>query len=73
MRPIETVLYAEDPASTAIGFMWDKRSGLMPVVGRDEVFIGLLSGDRLIHFMLPRQVSMMRDRKYAGYLLESRE
>jgi len=54
MHPIETVLYAENPASTAIDFMWDKRSGLVPVVDRNEVFIGLLSGDRLIHFMLPR-------------------
>ncbi|MBC8391839.1 MAG: CBS domain-containing protein [Deltaproteobacteria bacterium] len=73
MNPIKTSLFAEDPASTAIDFMLEKHMGLVPVVDKDGVFVGLLSGDRLMHFMLPRTVSMMRGKKYAGFVRESRE
>lgn len=73
MTPVKTSLFAEDPASTAIDFMIEKHMGLVPVVDKDGVFVGLLSGDRLMHFMLPRTVSMMRGKKYAGFVRESRE
>ncbi|MFC1858844.1 HPP family protein [Thermodesulfobacteriota bacterium] len=71
MAPIQTSLFADDPASTAIDFMVEKHMGLVPVVDREGVFVGLLSGDRLMNFMLPKQVSMMRGEKYASYLRES--
>lgn len=73
MHPIEIRLYADDIASTAIDFMVEKHMGLVPVVDRNEVFVGLLSGDRLMHFMLPKTVSMMRGQKYASFIRESRE
>ncbi len=73
MAPIKTSLFAEDPASTAIDFMVEKHMGLVPVVDRNNVFVGLLSGDRLMHFMLPKTVSMMRGQKYASFVRESRE
>jgi len=73
MAPIKTTLYVEDPASTAIDFMMEKHMGLVPVVDRQGVFVGLLSGDRLMHFMLPKSVSMMRGKKYASFLREGRE
>jgi CBS-domain-containing membrane protein len=47
--------------------------GLVPVVDKNEVFVGFLSGDRLMHFMLPKTVSMMRGKKYASFVRESRE
>ncbi len=73
MRSIDTVIYEDDPASSVIEVMVDRHIGLIPVVNRDGVFVGLLSGDRLMHFMLPKTIHMMRGKKYAGYLRESRE
>ena len=73
MIPIKTSLFAEDPASTAIDFMLEKHMGLVPVADKDGVYVGLLSGDRLMHFMLPRTVSMMRGKKYASFVRESLE
>ena len=72
MQSIRTKLFAEDPASTAIDFMIEKHVGLAPVVDKDGVFVGLLSGNRLMHFMLPKTLSMMRGKKYASYLRESK-
>ena len=54
MRPIARSLFAEDSAATAIDFMMESHMGLVPVVDKDGVFVGLLSGDRLMHFMLPK-------------------
>ncbi|CAN2040385.1 CBS domain-containing protein [Candidatus Magnetomoraceae bacterium gMMP-15] len=73
MNPVKIHLFAEDPSSKAIDFMNKKHIGLVPVVNRDNVFVGLLSGDRIIHFILPRTISMMRGKQYAGYLRESCE
>ena len=73
MIPIKTSLFAEDPASTAIDFMLEKHMGLVPVVDKNGIYVGLLSGDRLMHFMLPRTVSMMRGKKYASFVRESLE
>lgn len=73
MAPIKISLYADDLASTAIDFMMEKHMGLVPVVDRDNVFVGLLSGDRLMHYMLPKTVSMMRGQKYASFVRETPE
>ncbi len=72
MHTIKTSLYADDLAATAIDFMIDKHMDLVPVVDRNEAFIGLLSGARLMHHLLPRSVSMMRGGKRAGFVRESR-
>ncbi len=71
MGPVAVPLYADDPASSAIDFMREKRSGLVPVVDREGTFVGLLSGDRMMHFMIPASIHMMRGKKRASYLQES--
>ena len=73
MHAVETHLYADDPASKVIDFMLEKGTGEVPVVDRNDVFVGLLSTDRLAHFALPKTVSMMRGKKNASYLRESRQ
>ena len=73
MHPVETHLYADDPAAKIIDFMQEKHTGLAPVIDRDGVFVGMISGDRLAHFLLPRPISMMRGKKNASYFRESRE
>ena len=73
MHPVETHLYADDPASAAINFMLEKHTGIAPVIDRSGVFVGVISGDRLAHFLLPKTVSMMRGKKNASYFRESRE
>jgi len=77
MAPIKTTLYADEPAAKAIDFMLEKHMGLVPVTERDGTFSGLLSGDGMMHAMLPRSVSAMRHvkrvLKHASYLDETAE
>lgn len=73
MGPTRTPLYVDDSAGTAIDFMTARHTGLVPVVDRDDRFVGMISGDRLMHFMMPHTVRMMRGQKRASYLRESRE
>jgi len=77
MAPIKTSLFADEPAGKAIDFMVEKHMGLVPVTGRDGSFAGMISGDSLMHLMLPKAVSMMskikRGMKHASYLDESAE
>lgn len=73
MAPVKVQLYAEDPAGDAIDFMVEKHMGLVPVVDRQERFVGLISGDRLMRFMLPAMLMMMRGHQRMSYLNESRE
>ncbi len=75
MAPIKVSLYADDPAGTAIDFMVEKHMGLVPVTERDGVFTGLISGDRLMEFILPRTLTTMgavkRGLKRASFLHET--
>lgn len=77
MAPIKTSLFADEPAGKVIDFMVEKHMGLVPVTERDGTFAGLVSGDSLIHFMLPKAVSVMSrvkmGMKHASYLNESAE
>ncbi|MEE8394035.1 MAG: CBS domain-containing protein [Rhodospirillales bacterium] len=77
MAPIKVSLHADDPAGTAIDFMVEKHMGLVPVTDSEGRFVGLLSGDRLMHFMLPKTLSIFsglkRAMKHARYLYESAE
>ncbi len=73
MRRTTTSLYEDDPVSTAIDFMVERHIGLVPVVDRNEVFVGELSGDRLMHAMLPQMLRVVRGIKRASYLRESLE
>lgn len=73
MRPISTWLYADDPLSSALDFMLDSHMGLVPVVDRNESFVGLLSGDMIMHALLPRHLTMVRGMDRMRYLRESKE
>lgn len=73
MGPTDVRLYADEPAGKAIDFMAEKRTGLVPVVDRDNKFVGMISGDRLAHFLIPKTITMMSGRKRVSYLRESKE
>ncbi len=73
MRPIKKTLRMDDPLRLAIDFMRDSHMGLVPVVDAQGRFSGLLSGDRLMHFMLPKHLTMVRGLDRMGYLRESPE
>ncbi|MCK5165951.1 MAG: CBS domain-containing protein [Rhodospirillaceae bacterium] len=59
MAPIKVSIYADELASVVIDFMVEKHMGLVPVVERDGTFAGLISGDSLMAFMLPRTLTTM--------------
>ncbi len=61
MRRTATPLYDDAPLSTAIDFMVEKHMGLVPVVDRNEAFVGQLSGDRLMRAMLPKAFTYVRE------------
>jgi len=73
MGPVAVPLYADEPAGKVIDFMKQKRTGLVPVVDHDDRFIGLISGDRFVHFLLPASVHQMSDSNIASFLDESKE
>ena len=77
MAPIRTCLYAEDTAGSAINFMIEKHMGLVPVTDRLGRFVGLISGDQLMGYLLPRTTSAMasnkRGMKEASHFSESAE
>ncbi len=73
MRPISVRLYADEPVASAIDFMMDRHMGLVPVVDRGEHFVGMVGGERLMHFLLPRHLTMIRGLDRMSYLRESRE
>ena len=72
MVPIKVSLYEDELVGSAIDFMSEKHMGMVPVVDRDNRFVGLLSGDRLMHNMLPHSLGMMRGEKRLSYLREDR-
>lgn len=59
MAPIKVSLYTDEPAGQVIDFMVEKHMGLVPVTERDGTFAGLISGDSLMAFMLPKSLSAM--------------
>ncbi len=73
MRPMKTSLHQDDPVQVALDFMVKEHMGLVPVVDSEERFVGLLSGDRLMHFLLPKHLTMVRGLERMSYLRESEE
>lgn len=59
MAPIKTCLYSDEPAGQVIDFMVEKHMGLVPVTDRDGTFAGLISGDSLMAFLLPKALTSM--------------
>lgn len=73
MHPTTTSLYADEPLGKAIDFIMEHHMGLVPVVDRQERFVGVLSGDRLMRALLPKHLTMVRGLDRMGYLRESQE
>lgn len=73
MRPIQTGLYEDETVCTAVKFMLERHMGQVPIVDRQERFVGLLGGERIMHFMLPKHLTMVRGLERMSYLRESRE
>jgi len=59
MAPIKVSLFTDEPVGQVIDFMVEKHMGLVPVVERDGTYAGLVSGDSLMDFLLPKSVSSM--------------
>ena len=57
MAPIKVSLYTDELARDVIAFMVEKHMGLVPVTERDGTFAGLVSGDSLIKFLLPKSLT----------------
>jgi CBS-domain-containing membrane protein len=73
MRPITTSLFVDELMGRAIAFIQERHMGLVPVVDRQERFVGFLSGDRLMRALLPRHLTMVRGLDRMGFLRESAE
>jgi CBS-domain-containing membrane protein len=71
MSPISTPLYTDQPAGTIIDFMRQHHLECVPIVDRDNKFVGLVSTEKLMRMLLPKSLSMMRGIKHASYLHES--
>lgn len=57
MAPIKVRLFADEPVGDVIDFMVNKHMGLVPVTNRDGTFAGMVSGDHLMKFLLPKVLS----------------
>jgi CBS domain-containing protein len=57
MAPIKVRLYTDERVSDVLDFMIEKHMGLVPVINRDGTFAGMVSGDHLMKFLLPRVLS----------------
>lgn len=57
MAPIKVSLYSDEPVGDVVDFMVEKHMGLVPVTHRDGTFAGMISGDHLMKYMLPRVLS----------------
>jgi CBS-domain-containing membrane protein len=73
MAPIKTSLYTDEMAGVVIDFMVEKHMGLVPVIERDGKFAGLISGDSLLEYMLPKSLAAMTPSTNLGYLDETAE
>ncbi len=79
MAPIKVSLYSDEKAGDVIDFMVEKHMGLVPVTERDGTFAGLISGDSLMSFLLPKALTSMGGKfrqgglSHVSYLQESAE
>jgi len=59
MAPIRVRLFTDELVGHVIDFMVEKHMGLVPVTERDGTYAGLVSGDSLMAFLLPKSLSSM--------------
>lgn len=71
MSPITTYLYSDQPVGIVIDYMRQHHMEWVPIVDRDEIFVGLISTEKLMRMLLPKSIGMMRGIKHASYLRES--
>ena len=57
MAPIKVSLYTDELVGSVMDFMIERHMGLVPVTNRDGTFAGMISGDHLMKFLLPRVLS----------------
>ncbi|MEJ1412436.1 MAG: CBS domain-containing protein [Candidatus Sedimenticola sp. (ex Thyasira tokunagai)] len=73
MSPVATPLYVDQSAGVVIDFMREHHMEWVPIVDRDNKFVGLVSTEKLMRMLLPKSIAMMRGLKHASYLRESGE
>lgn len=79
MAPIKVRLYSDEMVGTVMDFMVQKHMGLVPVTDRDGTFAGMISGDHLMKYLLPRVLTTVgtgvrrANMSHASYLDESAE
>ncbi len=73
MSPIATLLYSDQAAGDVIDFMRTHHMEMVPIVDRDRKYVGLVTTEKLMRWLLPRSLGMMRGLKHASYLRESRD
>lgn len=71
MSPVATSIYSDQPAAIIIDFMRSHHMEWVPIVDRDEKFVGLVSTEKLMRLLLPKSIGMIRGLKHASYLRES--
>ncbi|MCR4379216.1 MAG: CBS domain-containing protein [Rhodospirillales bacterium] len=57
MAPMKVSLYADQTVGDVMDFMVEKHMGLVPVIHRDGAYAGMISGDHLMKYLLPRVLS----------------
>lgn len=79
MAPIKVRLFSDERVGDVMDFMVEKHMGLVPVMHRDGTFAGMISGDHLMKFMLPRVLTTLgtgvrrAHMNHASYLDETAE
>ena len=73
MRSPPTRLYVDNTVQEAIDLLVERHMYNLPVVDRDEIFVGEISTRRLIGLMLPVSLSMEMGLKHTGFMRETRE
>lgn len=59
MAPIKTSLYTDEAIGHVIDFMMEKHMGLVPVIERDGTFAGLIGGESLMPYLMPKSLSSL--------------
>jgi CBS domain-containing protein len=66
-------LYVDNTVREAIDMLIERHMYNLPVVDRDEIFIGEISARRLLGLMLPASLSMEMGLKHTGFMRETKE
>ena len=73
MRSPATRLYLHNTVREAIDLLVEQHMYNLPVVDKDEIFVGEISTKRLTGLLLPASLSMKHGLEYAGFMRDSLE